>query len=138
MLFEESILISATAEKVFSLYSNVPGWPSWDPDVRESSIDGPFAPGARGTLRPSNGPKARITLTEVAQNRLFTVESRLPLCVMRFEHELSDASGQTRARHRVSFSGVMAPVFGRLIGSQIRNGLPRTLEGLKRAAEETD
>jgi hypothetical protein len=84
MRFEESILISASAEKVFALYSNVAGWSSWDPDVKESSIDGAFVSGVAGTLRPSNGPKAKITLTEVIPNRLFTVESKLPLssCVL--------------------------------------------------------
>ena len=135
MRFEESIVISAPAEKVFALYSNVAGWSSWDPDVKESSIDGAFVSGVAGTLRPSNGPKAKITLTEVTPNRLFTVESKLPLCVMRFEHELSSASGQTKALHRVSFNGILSPLFGRLIGSQIKKGLPHTLQGLKHAAE---
>lgn len=135
MHFEESIVISAPAEKVFSLYANVAGWPSWDPDVKEASIDGALASGVAGTLHPSNGPKSKIILTEVAPNRLFTVESKLPLCVMRFEHELSNASGQTKALHRVSFSGALSPLFGRLIGSQIRKGLPHSLQGLKRAAE---
>jgi hypothetical protein len=69
-------------------------------------------------------------------NRLFTVESKLPLCTMRFEHELSPVGNQIQALHRVSFVGFLSPLFGRLIGSQIQKGLPRTLEGLKRAAEQ--
>ena len=136
MQFEEKILISASAEKLFSLYANVSGWPSWDPDVKSSAIYGSFSSGATGTLQPSNGPKAKITFTEVVANRSFSVESKLPLCVMRFEHELAPVGNQIQVLHRVSFVGLLAPLFGRLIGSQIRKGLPHTLEGLKHAAEQ--
>lgn len=135
MQFEEQILVSAPAEKIFALYSNVSGWSSWDPDVKASSIEGSFVTGANGTLEPSKGPKAKNTFTEVVPNRSFTVKSKLPLCVMRFEHELSGGPGETRVVHRVVFDGLLSPLFGRLIGSQIRKGLPSTLQGLKRVAE---
>lgn len=136
MQFEEQILIDAPVDKLFSLYANVSGWSSWDPDVKSSSIDGQFSSGATGILQPSSGPKAKITFTEVVQNRSFTVESKLPLCAMRFEHDLAPLGNQVRVLHRVSFVGLLAPLFGRLIGSQIRKGLPHTLGGLKRAAEQ--
>jgi hypothetical protein len=42
MKFEERILINAPIEKLFSLYTDVSGWSSWDPDVKSSSIDGQF------------------------------------------------------------------------------------------------
>ena len=135
MQFEEQVLIAAPAEKVFSMYANVESWSSWDPDVKSSSLKGQFVSGATGTLQSSSGPKAKIEFTEVILNRSFTVESKLPLCVMRFEHELSTSSGETNALHRVNFKGLLSPLFGRLIGSQIRKGLPHSLKGLKHAAE---
>ena len=136
MQFEEEIVISTTADKLFSLYADVSGWSSWDPGVRSSSVDGQFSSGATGTLRPASGPEAKITFTEVVPGRSFTVESRLPLCVMRFEHELAPAGSQLRVVHRVSFAGILAPLFGRLIGSGIRKNLPHTLAGLRRVAEQ--
>ncbi|MCL1971628.1 MAG: SRPBCC family protein [Endomicrobia bacterium] len=137
MQFEEKILINAPVEKLYSLYANVSAWSFWDPDVTSSSINGQFSSGATGILQPSSGPKAKIIFIEVVPNRSFTVESKLPLCTMRFEHELSPIGGsQVQALHRVSFIGLLAPLFGRLIGSRIRKGLPHTLEGLKRAAEQ--
>jgi hypothetical protein len=135
MQFEEQILIAAPPEKVFALYENVTAWSSWDPDVKASSIEGSFSSGASGSLQPSSGPKARIKFTEVMPNRSFTVETKLPLCVMRFEHELTLLPSGTNAKHRVTFQGLLSPFFGRVIGSQIRKGLPNTLQGLKRAAE---
>ncbi|MFM7459213.1 MAG: SRPBCC family protein [Burkholderiales bacterium] len=99
MQFEEQILISAPVEKVFALYANVAGWSSWDPDVKSSSINGAFASGANGTLEPTKGPKAKIAFIEVIPYRSFTVESKLPWCLMHFEHELSASTGKTKVVH---------------------------------------
>lgn len=135
MQFQNEISISASAEKVFSIYTDVSGWSSWDPEVRASSIVGPFQTGASGTLKPTKGPEAKIAITDVVSNHSFTVESRLPLCIIRFEHVLTPGAKGTRALHRVSFHGFLAPLFGRLIGGQIGRSLPQTLLGLKHAAE---
>ena len=136
MQFEEQIVIAAPPEKVFALYENVTAWSSWDPDVKTSSIEGSFSSGASGSIKPSSGPKARIKFTEIMPNRSFTVETKLPLCIMRFEHELTLLPSGTNAKHRVTFQGLLSPFFGRVIGSQIRKGLPITLQGLKHAAEK--
>ena len=135
MKFEECVAIKAPIAKVFAMYADVGAWKTWDPDVKSSSIEGSFVSGALGTLQPTKGPKAKIVFKEVVPNFSFTVESKLPLCVMRFEHELSEVNGQTQAIHRVTFEGLLSPVFGRLIGRQIKKGLPYTLDGLKRAVE---
>jgi hypothetical protein len=46
MQFEASTQINATSAAVFSLYSNVAGWPTWDPDVKAASVTGDFVSGA--------------------------------------------------------------------------------------------
>ena len=135
MKFEKCVAIEAPIAKVFATYADVENWKTWDPDVKSSTIEGPFISGSLGALQPTKGPKAKIVFKEVVTNSSFTVESKLPLCVMRFEHELSEMNGQTQALHRVIFEGVLSPLFGRLIGRQIKKGLPHTLEGLKRAVE---
>jgi len=136
--FQESIEVQASPQAVFALYADVSAWSSWDPDVRSSSIAGAFVSGSTGKLKPSNGPEAKITFTEVVANQSFTVESRLPLCIMRFEHELSPTVSGTTVVHRVSFSGFLSPLFSRIIGSQIRKSLPQTMAGLKRTVERPD
>lgn len=74
MQFEERILLNAPVDKLYSLYTNVSGWSSWDPDVKSSSINGQFCSGATGMLQPLSGPRAKIIFTEVVPNRSFTVE----------------------------------------------------------------
>jgi hypothetical protein len=136
MQFEASTQINASSAAVFSLYANVAGWPTWDPDVKAASLEGAFVSGAQGVIAPKGGPKSAIVFTEVVKDRKFTAQCKLPLCVMRFEHVLDEMQGSgTTATHRVIFEGMLAPLFGRLIGSGMRKTLPGALAGLKRAAE---
>jgi uncharacterized protein YndB with AHSA1/START domain len=134
--FEASTQINAPSAIVFSLYANVAGWPNWDPDVKNATLDGSFVSGARGVIVPHGGPKSEIIFVEVVKNKKFIAQCKLPLCVMRFEHELDESKGvSTTATHRVIFQGLLAPLFGRLIGSGMRKTLPNALAGLKQAAE---
>ena len=135
MQFEEKIRIQAPADQVFSTYANVAGWPNWDPDVLSASIDGDFKTGTSGKLKPKGSPETKVQLINVTDNESFTVECKLPLCKMHFEHELSAADNGTEVLNRVVFSGLLAPVFGRLIGSGISKSMPASLQGLKQHIE---
>jgi hypothetical protein len=135
MQIEESVTIKATPEQIFPYYEKVSGWSSWDPDVQSSSIDGEFKTGAKGRLKPTKGPAAKIEFTEITKNKSFTTMSKLPLCTMRFVHELVPSGEGTEVTHTVTFSGLFSPLFSRLIGTGIKNGLPATMQGLKNAVE---
>lgn len=133
-----SVEVRATPARVFALWSDAAGWPDWDPDLEGASLDGPFAPGSRGALKPRGGPRTRIELVEVLPDRAFTAASRLPLCRMVFDHAIEPLGAPAdgcRVTHSVRFEGPLAGVFRRLIGPAVRRGLPGTMAGLKRAAE---
>lgn len=135
MRFEEKIIVKSSPEKVFFAYENVSEWSTWDPEVQSSSIKGKPMVGAKGKLKPTKGPEANIEITEVTKNESFTVISKLPLCTMTFEHKLTSLAKDTEVVHRVIFTGILSPIFGCLIGSGIRKGLPSTLQGLKKTIE---
>ena len=135
MNFHHSVQISAKPADIFKLYADVNGWPKWDPEVVESSLSGAFTAGAVGEIKPKGGPKSKIEFVEVKPDVAFTARCKLPLCVMTFEHQLVPKGSTTTATHRVVFSGFLAPLFGRIIGTGIQKTLPATMEGLKRAAE---
>lgn len=135
MQVEHSILVNAAPERLFSLYADVLNWNRWDPDTKVASIDGPFQTGTRGSLTPTKGNTVPMLLTSVVPNSSFTVEARIPLFRMVFEHELLPVNGITKVVHRVTFSGALAFLLGRIIGSQLNKGLPITLAKLKATAE---
>jgi ligand-binding SRPBCC domain-containing protein len=133
--FQEQVVIHTSPEAIFSIYENVEGWCQWDPDVQSASIAGEFVSGTAGKIKPTSGPPVRMRLTEVERNRSFTDETKLPMCSMKFEHHLVQEGQGTRVVHRVSFSGPLAFFFGRVIGRQLRRGLPEALTRLKALAE---
>ena len=135
MHFSNSVQIAATSATVYELYSAVSSWPAWDPEVERANIEGPFAVGTIGVLKPKGGPESKIELIEVTPGQSFTVRCKLPLCEMTFSHHLAETASFTTATHSVSFTGPLSPLFGFLIGRGIRTTLPETLGGLKRAAE---
>ena len=136
MEFEEKVVINALPEDIYPFYSNVSEWSSWDPEVVSSSINGPFAPGGKGQLKPKKGPEAAIEIAEVLENKSFTVISRLPFCIVSFKHELIKKGMKTEVVHSVSFSGFLSPFWGRLLGLKIKKGLPETMKGLRLAVEK--
>jgi uncharacterized protein YndB with AHSA1/START domain len=135
MQIEHSILVRATRERVFQIYEDVAAWHTWDPDTKRASIDGPFAVGTRGSLTPTQGNTVTMLFTKVERNVCFTVESKIPLFRMVFEHELQPSADDVKVVHRVTFSGVLSLVLGPLLARQLNRGLPVTLANLKRMAE---
>lgn len=135
MPVEHRIATTASPETVFRIYEDVARWHTWDPDTKRASLDGPFQAGSRGRLVPTRGRPVPMLLTQVAPGRGFTVESRIPLFRMTFEHELRPSAGQTEIVHRVSFSGPLSLVLAPLLTRQLDAGLPVTLARLKALAE---
>ncbi len=138
MKFEETITINAPAEKIFQCYENVSEWHLWDSEIQSASIEGDFQVGVTGKLKAQKCPEAKIEITEITKPISFTVISKLPLGLMTFEHYLVEKGNQTEVTLSVSFTGIMAFLFGRSIGSDIKKGLPITLAGLKKFVELMD
>lgn len=135
MQVEHSILVQATAERIFRIYENVSAWHTWDPDTKRASLEGPLAVGSRGSLTPTKGNTVPMLVTKVEPDSCFTVESRIPLFRMVFEHELVPQGSAVKVIHRVTFSGLLSFLLGRMLVRQLNHGLPVTLASLKRLAE---
>ncbi len=135
MQVEHRIAIAASPETVFRIYEDVQNWHTWDPDTKQAVLDGPFRVGSRGRITPPKGMSVPMLLTQVVPGRCFTVESKIPLFRMVFEHELVPVPGATEVVHRVTFSGLLSFVLGPMLSKQLNAGLPVTLRKLKTRAE---
>ena len=62
------VLSSATATSTappsafFDRWADMASWPEWDTAVAWARLDGPFAEGTTGTLKPTGGPKVRFVI----------------------------------------------------------------------------
>ena len=131
----DEITVKTSPIRIFALYKDVSNWWLWDPEVKNSKLEGDFEVGAYGRLKPRKGPDTEIRIVAIEENRSFTVQSSLPLCVLTFEHELWPSGDRTRIIHRVHFDGPLSFLFRKLLGRQFRRGIPAALRGLKRMAE---
>ena len=135
MKVEHRIVVAAPPGVIYRIYEDVAHWPDWDPDTKAASLDGPFQVGSRGTLTPAQGRTVTMQLTELQADRCFTVECRIPLFRMVFEHTLTPVPGGTEVMHRASFHGALTLLLGRMLSRQVDQGLPVTLARLKALAE---
>jgi hypothetical protein len=135
MQVEHRITVAASPETVFRIYEDVRNWHTWDPDTKQAILEGPFQVGSRGRLTPTKGNAVPMVLSQVVPGRCFTVESKIPLFRMVFEHELVPVQGATEVVHRVTFSGLLSFVLGPMLSKQLNSGLPGTLSRLKALAE---
>ena len=133
---QASILINASPQAIQAVYADVAHWHLWDPDTRSAQLDGPFAVGTTGSLRPPKGLPVRMVVTEVAPEGGFTVQSPVLGSVMTFEHVLTPVAHGVEVTHRVTFSGWLAGLLMRMVGKPLVTGLPVTLAKLKRHVEE--
>lgn len=140
MPIEYSIDIDVPADQIFKVYTDVSAWPDWDPDLRAAGIDGPFAAGTSGWIKPIKGPRMKTSLIKVTPGYAFTARSRLPLCTMDFTHRIETtddpAMPQVCVTHGVTFEGMLAPLFRRIVGTQIEKALPAAMQGLKAYSEK--
>ena len=135
MKIEHRTITQAQPEVVFRLYEDVANWHTWDPDTKQATLDGPLQSGAQGKLTPTKGRTVPMRVTDVVPGRSFTVESKIPLFQMVFEHELTPGPSGTEIVHRVTFSGLLSMLLGPMLSRQLNAGLPVTLDRLKQLAE---
>jgi hypothetical protein len=127
---QHSLVSFASTEAVWALWSNVPGWKHWDKTVEASSLQGGFAVGSTILIKPVGGPSLASTIVQCQPLQGFTNEAKLPFGRIVFAHELREAADEVTITHRVSITGLLTPLYARLIGKPTLAQLPAILEQL--------
>lgn len=128
--FTETIETDATPEQIWSLWENVNTWPLWDKEISWVKLHGPFLAGTHGQMKPIDGPKVNFTLIEVEKNKKFIDQAKLPLTVMNFSHFYhvpTSEGGKSTIQHHVEIKGLLAPLFGFIIGRKIKKHLKQAM-----------
>jgi len=135
--FEHSVRARASRDRVWALWTDVCGWPSWHPGVARAELDGPVAEGTTGAVRAAGGPASKLTVLAVEPERRFVTEASERLMRLRFEHELADAGdGELLITQRVAMTGLATPLMRRTVGARLERSIPAALAALVERATD--
>lgn len=129
---------TATQEQVWHVWADVEAWPSWNTDIAEITLSGPFAPGSRIVMTPFGDEPVELEIAETREPELFVDAAELGGIVVRTVHLVEDI-GERRARitYRMEITGPQAHTLGAEIGPQISGDFPETLAALAERAERS-
>jgi hypothetical protein len=126
---------TATADRVWQIWTDVEKWPTWDLPLKSASLEGPFSNGVKGTIVPKTGSKAGFVIRDVTLGQTYTLVTPIPLGALHIKRQLSTESGKTLFRHEVWFSGPLKGLFGLILGKGFRKVLPEVMALIKKQAE---
>lgn len=133
---EASLETKASPEEVWSVWSDVNHWPQWNPDMKESRLDGALKLGATGMIDTRSGGKHDVVVTHYEEGRSFELESTaLPGTKMAIRATISPSAGGSRITQGFEPRGLLAPIVGPMMGGQILKTFNAVLNGLKQRVE---
>ncbi|MFC4145272.1 SRPBCC family protein [Micromonospora mangrovi] len=139
MRFVESVEITADADRVWAVQTDVERWPEWTPTVTAARRlePGPFTVGSSARMEQPRLRPAVWRVTEIDPPLVFVWESDSPGVHSRGEHRLLPLpDGRVRAELVMVQTGPLAGLFGLLGGRLLRSYLRQEAEGLKRRCEQ--
>jgi hypothetical protein len=135
---EASLETKAQPARVWQIWSDVNTWPDWNPDMKESRLDGPLKVGQTGVINTRSGGKHDVVVTQFAEGRSFELESTaMPATKMAILATVMPTSNGSRISQAFEARGLLAPVVGPMMGGMILKNFNSVLEGLKQKAESS-
>jgi uncharacterized protein YndB with AHSA1/START domain len=135
---EASLETKASPARVWQVWSDVNTWPNWNPDMKESRLDGPLKAGQTGVINTRSGGKHDVVVTQFADGRSFELESTaMPATKMAILATITPTSTGSRISQAFEARGLLAPVVGPMMGGMILKTFNSVLEGLKEKAESS-
>ena len=132
---EASAETKADPKSIWNCWKDVPSWPKWDHELEWSLIEGPFARGTKGKLKPKGWPETPFCITLVERDS-YQDETILLLTKVVFTHQLQSLTeNKTKITHRAEVKGFLAPILRLTLGRKLKKGLPIAVPALARRAE---
>jgi hypothetical protein len=124
-------------EAVWNVYKDVSNWPSWDEELTWSRLDGKFAEGTKGTLKPKGWFASDFTILEIVPNEAHSDVTHMPFTTLVFSHKLKKISEtHVQITHHVKVSGLLAPLLALTMRFQFKKSVPKALKNLVKKVEK--
>ena len=142
MRFEATIEITAPAQRVFDVYSDVEHWPEWTESVTsvQRLDEGPLRIGSRARIRQPRLPTAEWEVTDLVPGQSFTWVARGPGIISTGSHVVAstDREGQVTATASLEQAGALGWLIGLLTKRLTDRYLQIEVRGLKARCESSN
>lgn len=117
-------------EDIWRLWTDVTNWPKWDKELEYCKFEGSFIEGNRFILKPTKGPKVKITLSEVIPNKKFTDYTKFPGAIMYDDHELEEVPEGLRITNTITVKGFLSFIWSKLVAKNVADSIPANIDAL--------
>jgi len=133
-----SVETTASADKVWRIWSDMSTWGEWNPNVSTMDWNGGFISGSTGVMNTKAGQHHKMQLVDVEPGKGFKLEtSVVPGTKFRFNCRIEPAGAKTNVSQTVEVGGPLGPVMGGMLGPQVSKEFGTLLSNLARKAETT-
>lgn len=130
------ITSTASPQAFFDRWADMATWPEWTLDTEWVRLDGPFAEGTTGALKPKGGFTVRFVVERLVPGEVFVDVSYLPGARLTFDHRVRVLDdGRSEVSVQVHLSGLFAPLWRLVLGSGVAASVQPDLERLAAVAE---
>jgi hypothetical protein len=114
----------------FERWGDMATWPEWNLDTEWVRLDGPFAAGSTGTLKPKGGPRVKFVVDSLS-DREFVDVSKLVGARLTFHHTVDPTADDGCDIHvAVTMTGPLSRLWSRLLGDGFRKTAQPDLDRL--------
>ena len=134
--YGDSVETSASAEQVWSVWSDVSTWSEWNPNVSSMELSGAFAANSAVVMNTRAGQHHQMRIVELDPGRSFVLQTKVvPGTTFFFHCRVESAAGKTRISQTVEVKGPLGPILGPMIGPQVSKDFGTLLRNLAGRAE---
>jgi hypothetical protein len=109
-------------------------WPEWNNDTEWVRLDGTFAQGATGALKPKGGPEVPFIVERLSESEFVDV-SKLIGARLIFDHQIATGPERTTVTVTVSIEGPLSWFWAKVMGADLAESVEPDLRALVTAAE---
>ena len=134
--YGETVETTASADRVWKVWSDTSTWGEWNPNVTTMDMNGPFESGSTGVMNTPSGQHHKMRLADVMPGRSFALETNVvPGTTFRFNCRIETVTGKTNIGQHVEVKGPLGPILGGMLGPQVSKEFGTLLRNLAKKAE---
>jgi uncharacterized protein YndB with AHSA1/START domain len=128
------IEVAASPQIVWSVLTDITNWPSWNPDVKAASMEGPLAAGTQFRWKAGPGTITSTLQSVEPPHRIDWTGATFGIKAIHV-HRLGQQDGKTIVRSEESWDGPLVRLLRRSMAKALQKAIDSGLSHLKIEAE---